>query len=146
MPTRCWTLGYGLSGSKRRDKSGLEDCLNLRKFHVFVEVDPSHPIFEGWRIDEDFYTDFCGGLLKRICVLAPALEIICFDGWESVKLEGPLMSSLRYEAASSGKRIVFGSERGWQEEVTGRARTTRAQVEGPVTPLNTAMAAISLQA
>ena len=145
-PPRCWTLGFGqVGGAKKKDKSGLEDCVSLKEIKVFVEVDPSHPIFTGWRIDERFYTEFAGGLLKRICVLVPDLDVVEFDGWESVQLNGPLMQELRMEAADAGVRVRFGPERGWREEVS---QLTPSMIVGsaPVTALESAVAAISLQA
>lgn len=149
-PPRCWTLGFGQSrGGRKRDKSGLEDCKSLWQLKVFVEVDPSHPIFNGWRINEAFYTEFCGGLLKRICSLAPELENVEFDGWESVKLAGPLMTELRWEARVAGKRISYGPERGWGEEakrLSEAASAIHTPLLAPAEGLESAVAAISLQA
>ena len=149
-PPPCWTLSYGQTGGgRRRDRSGLEDCTSLRQLKIFVEVDPSHPIFDGWRVDEWFYTDFGGGMLKRICALAPELENIEFDGWESVKLDGPLMKALLREARLAGRRVTYGPARGWAEEVERLSEATGAihtRVQRPLKSLKSSVEAISLQA
>lgn len=84
---------------------GLEEMAKVRTLKVFVECDPSHEIFRGFRIGRDFFTDFSAHLLEEITRRLPALVWIEFDGWPSVMREGPLMKKLVEVAKESGKKL-----------------------------------------
>ncbi|PYH66449.1 uncharacterized protein BO88DRAFT_406918 [Aspergillus vadensis CBS 113365] len=105
-PPREWTITRSL---------GLEEMERMRTFKVFVEVDPSHPVFEGFRISKDYYTDFAGDLLKGVLERLPNLEYVEFDGWPSVRKSGALMKRLMHEVRSAGIKIAWGPERGWTD-------------------------------
>lgn len=94
-------------------KLGLDQCKSVRTLKVFVEVDPSMPIFHGWRVDEHFFTDFCQDLITAVITSCPSIEVVEFDGFPSVQKDGPLMMHLMGVAMKARKRIVFGPERGW---------------------------------
>ncbi|PYH90529.1 hypothetical protein BO71DRAFT_402140 [Aspergillus ellipticus CBS 707.79] len=94
---------------------GLEQMVRIRTFKVFIEVDPSHPVFDGFRVSKDFYTDFAGDLLHKVLAAVPSLEYVEFDGWPSVRKSGALMKRLLHEARSAGKKIAWGKERGWTD-------------------------------
>ena len=78
----------------------------VRSLKVFVEIDPSHDFFRGFRVGKDFYTRFSTELLEQIIKRLPALERVEFDGWPSVMREGPLMRSLVDVARVSGKTVI----------------------------------------
>ena len=85
---------------------GLENMVAVRSLKVFVEIDPSHDFFRGFRVGKDFYTRFSTELLEQIIKRLPALERVEFDGWPSVMREGPLMRSLVDVARVSGKTVI----------------------------------------
>ncbi|KAL3468389.1 hypothetical protein BJX64DRAFT_245770 [Aspergillus heterothallicus] len=105
-PPRSWKVTRQL---------GLEELTRLRLLKVFIEVDPSHPVFEGWRISTNFYSDFAGGLLRQILEKLPNLMHVEFDGNPSVLKNGALMKSLLHEARAAGKKIVWGPQRRWTD-------------------------------
>ncbi|KZF24510.1 hypothetical protein L228DRAFT_245465 [Xylona heveae TC161] len=96
-------------------KLGLSDAKNVRKLKIFIECDPSHEVFQGFRVDQDFYTTFATRLLKAIMESVPSIEIIEFDAWPSVKKKDQLMSRLLQDTRRAGKRITWGSNRGWRD-------------------------------
>ena len=67
---------------------------NVRTLNVFVELDPSHDVFKGFRLGKNFFTDFAAHLLEETLHRLPALVQIMFDAWPSVMREGPLMKRL----------------------------------------------------
>lgn len=158
-PPPCWTLAT----TPARDRSGLPDCARLRRLRIFVEVDPSHPVFEGWRIDETFYTIFSSELLRRALMLLPesADPVVELDAWPSVQRDGPLVRALLKVARGEGNRIEFGPMRGWRgkEDVDsgdddgdddaakgkGKAPATGV-VAGDVAALAQGLATVSLRA
>ena len=84
----------------------------VRLLKVFVEVDPSHDIFRGFRVGKDFYTQFSTDLLEQIIERLPALERVEFDGWPSVMREGPLMRKLVDVARQMRRTVVeLGAQR-----------------------------------
>ncbi len=85
---------------------GLEEMVHVRTLKVFVECDPSHDIFRGFRIGRDFFTDFSAHLLDEITRRLPALVWVELDGWPSVMREGPLMKRLVEVAKENGKKAV----------------------------------------
>ncbi|KAF5857039.1 hypothetical protein ETB97_006393 [Aspergillus alliaceus] len=105
-PPRSWTVNRRL---------GLEEMVRARTFKVFIEVDPSHPVFEGFRLSKSFYTDFSGGILRDVLARMPNLEHVEFDGWPSVRKNGALMQRLLEETRIAKKKIAWGPERGWTD-------------------------------
>ncbi|CAI7581583.1 unnamed protein product [Penicillium glandicola] len=99
-PPKSWVVNQGL---------GLQDMALLRT----LKCDPSHPVFEGFRISKDFYTDFCGKLLHDILKRLPGLGQVEFDAWPSVEKSGPLMTRLLTETRDAQKKILWGPDRGW---------------------------------
>lgn len=95
------------------DRLGLEEMVAVRTVKVFVECDPSHEIFNGFRIDRDFFTDFSGGLLKDVLQRFPSVILVELDGWPAVKREGPLVKRLLEVARNAGVRV---SEVGGKED------------------------------
>ncbi|MCJ1371016.1 hypothetical protein MMC20_002231 [Loxospora ochrophaea] len=93
---------------KVEDKLGLEDAVAVRGIRVFVEVDPSHEIFNGFRVDEGFYTNFSGAILEAIMKRLPALEEVHFNGYPSVSREAPLIKHLLEISLKEKKRISWG--------------------------------------
>lgn len=92
---------------------GLTDAISVRVLKVFVECDPSHDCFRGFRMDEPSFTDFAKSLLIQIISSIPSLEVIQFDGYPSVSKFDPLMSELLHVTKANEKRIAWGSERAW---------------------------------
>ncbi len=91
-------LGPGWSSPPKSwwvdSRLGLEQMRNVRTVTVFVEIDPSHDVFKGFRIGKNFFTDFAAHLLEEIIQRLPGLAQIVFDAWPSVKQEGSLMKRL----------------------------------------------------
>ena len=114
-------LGPGWSNPPKswriNDRLGLEEMIAVRSVKVFVQCDPSHDVFKGFRVGKDFFTDFSGDILGDIIDRLPVLEEIEFDGWSSVSKEAPLMTRLLNEARRNRKRIAWGPERGWDNDV-----------------------------
>ncbi|RAH40313.1 uncharacterized protein BO95DRAFT_448017 [Aspergillus brunneoviolaceus CBS 621.78] len=94
---------------------GLEEMVRIRTLKVFLEVDPSHPVFEGFRISRDFYTNFSGNILHEVLARLPNLEYVEFDAWPSVRKSGGLMKRLLHEARAARKKIAWGPDRGWTD-------------------------------
>ncbi|OJJ03608.1 hypothetical protein ASPVEDRAFT_195247 [Aspergillus versicolor CBS 583.65] len=105
-PPRSWKVTRHL---------GLEEMARLRLLKVFIECDPSHPVFHGFRISNNFYSDFAGGLLQEILERLPNLEFVEFDGNPSVIKTGSLMQRLLHETREAGKKVVWGPQRGWTD-------------------------------
>ena len=82
-PPKGWDLGDaapapGDTSEKEKKETrltpaalALQNLISLSYLTVFVECDPSDPIFKGFRISENFYTGFCCRLLSRIFELVP---------------------------------------------------------------------------
>lgn len=105
-PPKSWSVDKSL---------GLEDMTLLRTLKVFIECDPSQPIFEGFRISREYYTEFSGRLVREILERLPALEIVEFDAYPSVQKDGSLMNRLLAETKKAGLRAYWGPERGWTD-------------------------------
>ncbi|OQD77776.1 hypothetical protein PENDEC_c002G07138 [Penicillium decumbens] len=105
-PPKSWTVNQGL---------GLQDMVLTRTLKIFVECDPSQPVFEGFRISKEYYTEFAGQLLKQILERLPGLVQVEFDGYPSVLKGGSLMSRLLQETRDAGKKTLWGPERGWTD-------------------------------
>lgn len=104
-------LGPGWGGMpkswKINNALGLDDMVNVKSLLVFVEVDPSDPVFNGFRISPSYFPDFCLDLFKKTLSRIPALCRIVFESYPSVKWDGDLMTSLVGEAESTGLDIVM---------------------------------------
>ena len=96
---------------------GLEEMEAVRTVKMFVECDPSHEIFNGYRIDGDFFTVFSGSLLEEVLRRLPSVVQLELDGWPSVKREGPLVKRLLEVTRNAGVRIaeIGGKEEDDQE-------------------------------
>lgn len=105
-PPKSWTVNKGL---------GLQDMTTVRMLKVFIQCDPSHPAFEGFRVSREYYTHFAGNLLRQILQSLPSVVQVEFDGWPSVDKHGPLMNRLLLEARTAQKKIHWGPERGWSD-------------------------------
>lgn len=99
-PPRCWQIS---------DQVGLEDLSSVRRLDVFVQCDPEHPSFVGFRQTKKFYTDYCGELLEEIFGRIPKLETISIDSWPSVGRDSPLIRRLETEATLYGMKVVWGT-------------------------------------
>ena len=105
-PPRGWAVNSGL---------GLAECINMHKLSVFVECDPSDSVFKGFRRAEGFYESFSRSLLAEVLGTMPAVDVVEFDAWPSVKKSGAMMHGL-LEVVTRSKRLVgWGSERGWTD-------------------------------
>lgn len=104
-------LGPGWGGMpkswKINDALGLDEMVNVKSLLVFVEVDPSDPVFNGFRISSTYFPDFCHDLLRKTLSRIPGLCRIVFESFPSVKWDGDLMTSLVSEAESTGLDIVM---------------------------------------
>ncbi len=91
----------------------LKQLSQVKCLRVFVEIDPSHPVFARFRVSHGFYTEFAGNLLRDVMVAMPQIETVQLDGNPSVQMEGPLVSRLRREIETRGREVTWGRERGW---------------------------------
>ncbi|KAK5939296.1 hypothetical protein PMZ80_008600 [Knufia obscura] len=95
----------------------LAKCLKrltaVQTLRIFVEFDPSHPVFEKYRKSYSFYTDFSGELLGDVLDAMPQLQYVELDGNPGVDVNGPLVTRLRREAAEQEKEIRWGRQAGW---------------------------------
>ena len=99
-PPKCWKID---------ERLGLEDVVSLRVLNVFVECDPSHSIFNGFRTARDTYTNFSGSLLNNVIRRLPSLEVVILDGYQSVWRGGLLMRRLAQEVQKGKKKLLWGS-------------------------------------
>ncbi|KAL8735382.1 MAG: hypothetical protein Q9166_000927 [cf. Caloplaca sp. 2 TL-2023] len=127
-------LGVGWSDPPRpwfvSDRLGLEKCESVRTLRVFVEVDPSSPIFKGFRLNREFYTDFCGKLLAQVLERLPVLETVEFDAYPSVDRDGALMSRLLEKTREARKRIAWGAKREGGDSLADKLEMGRLKVQG----------------
>jgi hypothetical protein len=100
-PPLCWQVD---------DKLGLEDMTSLKVLKIFVECDPAHPMYIGFRKSADFYTNFCGRLLENVLARLPNLQDVHIDGHSAVSPTGPLIQRLVNEAEDANKKISWGAE------------------------------------
>jgi hypothetical protein len=108
-PPKDWRVSPRLA----RCLGGLDSVQTLR---IFIELDPSHPVFARYRISLNFYTDFCGELMSDILAAMPQLKFIELDGNPSVQKNGPLVTRLYDEADAKGKIVKWGRERNWAHD------------------------------
>lgn len=104
-PPKCWDVTPNL---------GLPECFNVRRLHVFVQLDPSLSWLDGYR-RPGFYESFSRGLLDGILKETPGIEVVEFDGYESVRKSSPIMQVLVQTAQDYGKKIAWGPRNGWSE-------------------------------
>ena len=110
-PPKTWTV---------TDKLGLQDCTRVRNLEVFVECDPSHQIFHGFRVSIDFFTDFSSTLLESIVKRLPFLEWVTFNRHgPSVRRDSVLMSRLQEAVLKGEKRIAWAKDK-WADDEDDR--------------------------
>ena len=80
----------------------------VQMLKIFVEIDPTHPVFAKFRVSHGFYTEFSGTLVKDILAAMPGLEIVLIEGRPSVQKDGPLISRVKREVEAQGKLIEWG--------------------------------------
>lgn len=98
---------------------GLTTVTKAHKLKIFVEIDPAaSEIFEGFRTGEKtFYTEYCVSLLRALLAQLPSVNEVELDAYPSVSKDSPLLQGLLDEAKLNQKRIVWGTERGWDKVV-----------------------------
>lgn len=94
----------------------LKKAVKVQTLRVFVEFDPTNPIFAKYRISYDFYTNFCGNLLGDVLEVMPQLRYVELDGNPSVEINGPLVSRLREEALDAEKEVIWRKDAGWAHQ------------------------------
>lgn len=104
-----------------REELGLQDCVNLRRVKIMVEIDTSDSIFLGFRgqnANEDTYKFFCLELLRGLLVRVPSLETVEIDAYPGVKKDSPLVIALRrlVQNERSSIRLTWGPLRGWEKD------------------------------
>jgi len=109
-PPKSWRVTKAFA----KRLASLESVQTLR---VFVQVDPSHPVFTWFRVSSSFYTDFSGDLLDQVLTAMPQIRYVELDGNPSVDIKGPLVSRLRSKIEEHKKITKWGAERGWAYEV-----------------------------
>ncbi|KAL8760749.1 MAG: hypothetical protein Q9184_003075 [Pyrenodesmia sp. 2 TL-2023] len=117
------------------DRLGLEDCTSVRTLRVFIEVDPSSPVFKGFRLNRHFFTDFSGKLFREVVERLPVLETVEFDAYPSVDRDGALMTQLLEDTKNAKKRIAWGPQREWGDSLADKlekARLKTLQAKGLV--------------
>lgn len=101
-PPKTWKVTERMSKKLRQLKQ-------LKCLKVFVQVDPSHPVFARFRVSHGFYTDFAGKLLRTVLVAMPQVEFVQIDGNPSVAKEGPLVSRLKDEVEAQSRTVTWGA-------------------------------------
>ncbi|KAI6837940.1 hypothetical protein KC340_g835 [Hortaea werneckii] len=104
-----------------REELGLQDCTNLRRVKIMVEIDTSDSIFLGFRgqnANEDTYKFFCLELLRGLLMRVPSLETVEIDAYPGVKKDSPLVMALRrlVQGERSSIRLTWGPLRGWEKD------------------------------
>lgn len=108
-PPKCWVVDSRL---------GLAAVKKVYKLKIFVEIDPaSNEVFEGWRVGNNFYTEYCVGLLRGLLAQVPSIDDVEFDAYPSVSKDSPLLKGLVEETKLNQKRVAWGPERGWDKIV-----------------------------
>ncbi|KAL4875958.1 hypothetical protein BJY04DRAFT_200884 [Aspergillus karnatakaensis] len=122
---------------------GLEEMTRLQLLKIFIEMDPSHPSIEGFRISNNFYQDFAGDLLKQVLERLPNLVYVEFDGNPSVTKNGSLMRRLLHETRTAGKKVVWGPQRKWtdydKEDMIADKAVYGLGLRKPVTTMSSAL-------
>lgn len=105
-PYRSWVVN---------DLLGLADCVNVRRLHVYIEIDPSDKIFAGWRKAPGFYEKFCQNLLDDVLKGLPNAQMVQFDAHDSVRKAGDMARGLLEIARANQRTICWGPHRGWTD-------------------------------
>ncbi|OAA55278.1 hypothetical protein SPI_08373 [Niveomyces insectorum RCEF 264] len=92
---------------------GLKDCVNVRKLSVFVQIDPSVSWLDGFR-KQGFYEAFSRALLDDVLKATPSIEVVEFDGYDSVRKDCPIMEALVQATTNHRKRIVWSTRSSWK--------------------------------
>lgn len=106
-PYRSWVVN---------ELVGLQDCVNVHKLAVYIEIDPSDNIFNGWRKSSGFYESFCQNLLRDILHGLPSVDLVTFDAHDPVKKNGDMARGLIDVAKEEGRNIGWGPCRGWTDD------------------------------
>ncbi|EMD95667.1 hypothetical protein COCC4DRAFT_29320 [Bipolaris maydis ATCC 48331] len=108
-PPKCWVVDSRL---------GLAAVKKVYLLKIFVEIDPaSDAVFEGFRVGNNFYTEYCVGLLRGLLAQVPSINDVEFDAYPSVSKSSPLLAGLIEETRLNQKHIAWGPERGWDKIV-----------------------------
>jgi hypothetical protein len=121
-PPRGWVV---------KDSLGLRDAVNVRILKVMVQVDTSDPIYNGFRREDGFYERFSRNLLDDILKSVPSIVEIQFDGYQTIRKEGPMMRGLLEVANKHNKILSWGPKGCWDEEIEINAALDNLSV-GPV--------------
>lgn len=105
-PYRSWVVN---------DLLGLADCINVRRLHVYIEIDPSDKIFAGYRKAPGFYEKFCQNLLDDVLKGLPSAHMVQFDAHPSVRKAGDMARGLLDIARANQRTICWGPNRGWTD-------------------------------
>ncbi|PSR80795.1 hypothetical protein BD289DRAFT_462368 [Coniella lustricola] len=105
-PYRSWIVD---------DTVGLQDCVNVRRLHVYIEIDPSDSTFNGWRKASGFYEKFCRNLLNDILTGLPNVNTVQFDAHSPVRKSADIVQGLLEAARARQCAICWGPERGWTD-------------------------------
>lgn len=124
-PYRSWIVN---------DLLGLEDCVSARCLSVFVEIDPSDGLFDGWRKSNGFYEAFTQKMLGDILQALPHLNLVQFDAGRSVKKSGDMMRGLLEVTEANKRSISWGPERGWTDNDDDEPNYESPV--GPTTPID----------
>lgn len=137
-----WRVGPGWSKPPRCQNTlpslGLVDCTKMRTLKIFVEIDPSDDVFNGFRgknATEDTYKWFCVDLLRGLLIQVPSLETVEMDAWPGIKKHAPLVMALKRTVEEHNRRLVWGPLRGFENE---------EQQERGLTELGSAMASLGI--
>lgn len=105
-PYRSWVVN---------DMLGLADCVNVRRLHVYIEIDPSDNIFNGWRKSPGYYEEYCRNLLDEVLKGLPSVAVVQFDAHSPVKKSGDMAQGLLEVARANKCTICWGPNRGWTD-------------------------------
>lgn len=107
QPYRSWVVNPLL---------GLDDCVNVRRLYVYIEIDPSDGIFNGWRVNNGFYESFCQRLLDDVLKGLPNADTIEFDARQCVRKGCDMVQGLLEVTRANERRVRWGPRRGWTDE------------------------------
>ncbi|KUI70071.1 hypothetical protein VM1G_06557 [Cytospora mali] len=134
-PYRSWVVN---------DLLGLEHCVNVRCLSVFVEIDPSDGLFDGWRKSNGFYETFTQNMLGDILQGLPHLNLVQFDAGLSVKKAGDMMQGLLEVTRANKRNITWGPERGWTDNDDDEVNYESPV--GPTTPIDWSLSPSTIMA
>ncbi|GAB7344740.1 hypothetical protein MBLNU457_3210t1 [Dothideomycetes sp. NU457] len=98
---------------------GLDDLTSARILKVFIEVDPSEQIFNGFRgkdKDETWYIFWCVRLLAGILEQVPSIKTVELDAFPGIARDAPIIIAISSEIERSKRKLVWGPLRGWNEK------------------------------